>query len=174
MADRPEGIDPGRHGDPGAPGAEQGFRWVFLTLLAALIVAALLNVFGQAGTTSTATSRAASLSVTAPTRIRGGLLYQTRIRVHALAAIKQPELVMDQGWFDQTTINAIEPQPTSENSDEGRIKLAFPALDAGRDLLVFIYFQTNPTNIGSHDQGVILQDGPAKLAAVTRSQFNFP
>jgi len=61
----------------------------------------------------------ASLTVSSPPRVRGGLLYQARIRVKARRALKQPSLVLDQGWFEQTTINTIEPQPSQEQTDNG-------------------------------------------------------
>jgi len=50
-------------------------RRVLLLVPAALIVLALLNVFGQRMVTESATAREATLSVTAPERARSGVIY---------------------------------------------------------------------------------------------------
>jgi hypothetical protein len=34
--------------------------------------------------------------------------------------------------------------------------------------------QVNPTNVGSRNQGVELDDGPKKIATIDRSMFVFP
>lgn len=172
--DLPPGLELSKHRD--LEGREWGrwVRWAALLFLAALVLAAMLNVFGQVPTTSTARSPVASLSVTAPPRVRGGLLYQGRFTIHAFQPIHNLNLVLNQGWFDQTTVNAIEPQPATETSDADQIKLAFGSLQGGQTLLVYIYFQVNPTNIGSHDTGVSLADGSHPLVSISRSQFNFP
>jgi hypothetical protein len=172
--DLPAGLDLSRHRD--LEGRQPGLwiRRVILILLVAFLAAALLNVFGQTPSTSTAQSSAATLKVTSPARVRGGLLYQARIQIQAHKPIQNLNLVMNQGWFDQTTVNAIEPQPSNESSDSHQIKLSFGQLGAGQTLLVYVYFQVNPTNIGSHDTGVSVADGSTPLVSVSRSQFNFP
>lgn len=152
----------------------QWVRRAVLILFAAIVVTALLNVFGQTPTTSTARSSAVSLTVTSPTRVRGGLLYQARFEIQAHQLIHNLNLVMNKGWFDQTSVNAIEPQPETESSDADQIKLGFGSLDQGRTLLVYVYFQVNPTNIGTHDTGVGIADGSQPLVSLSRSQFNFP
>lgn len=172
--DLPEGLELSRHRDLEGRDRAQWIRRAALILLAAFVLAAVLNVFGQVPTTSTARSPVASLTVTAPPRVRGGLLYQGRFTIHAVQPIHDLNLILNQGWFDQTTVNAIEPQPATETSDADQIKLGFGSLDAGRTLLVYIYFQVNPTNIGSHDTGVSLADGSRPLLSISRSQFNFP
>lgn len=172
--DLPAGLDLSRHRDLEGRHPGLWIRRVILILLVAFVAAALLNVFGQTPSTSTAQSSAATLKVTSPTRVRGGLLYQARIQIQAHKPIQNLNLVMNQGWFDQTTVNAIEPQPSNESSDSHQIKFSFGQLGAGQTLLVYVYFQVNPTNIGSHDTGVSVADGSTPLVSVSRSQFNFP
>jgi hypothetical protein len=174
MADPPPRLDLARHRDMQGRSAGQIVRWVAVVLLCAFVVAALLNVFGQRQAKSSGTSPAARMTVSAPARVRGGLLYQLRIQVHALKAIQTPNVVLDEGWFQQTTVNAIEPQPSTESSQGGSVKLTYDAMKPGDTLTVWIYFQANPTNVGRHHTDVALDDGSHRLIHINRTQFNFP
>jgi hypothetical protein len=173
--DLPAEIDLGRHRD--FEGRETG-KWLrrgFLVLLFVFIVAALANVFGQAAATDTASGTGGSLSVKAPSRVRGGLTYQGEFVIHAKEALAAPTLVLDRGWIDQTTMNTLEPEPAGTTSDaDGNLKLRFPPMAAGRTLVVYAEFQANPINVGSHDADVALYDGSKPIAQISRTQFNFP
>jgi hypothetical protein len=52
-----------------------------LLVLAAFVVAALLNPFGQRPTTVQAAGPAPSMKLYAPDRLRGGLIYEARLRI---------------------------------------------------------------------------------------------
>jgi hypothetical protein len=45
---------------------------------------------------------------------------------------------------------------------------------AGRTLVVYVEFQANPVNVGSHDAGVALYDGSRPIVEIPRTQFDFP
>ncbi|MBN9622952.1 MAG: hypothetical protein J0H06_08370 [Actinobacteria bacterium] len=153
-------------------------RWLrrgFLTLLFVFIVAALANVFGQAAATDTASGAAGSLSVKAPSRVRGGLTYQGEFVISAARDLGAPTLVLDRGWVDQTTVNTVQPEPAGSTTDaEGNLKLRFPPLSAGRTLVVYVEFQANPINVGSHDADVSLDDADERIATIERTQLDFP
>ncbi|HEY3667482.1 MAG TPA: hypothetical protein VGL19_15855 [Polyangiaceae bacterium] len=142
--------------------------------MAVLPVLALLGVFGQHPSTVSAAGPAASLSVTAPTRLRGGLIFQVRVKVVARQEIKQLQLDFDEGWWESMSVNSIEPEPSSENSHDGQIVLSYGNLPAGKTLVCWIYFQVNPTNVGKRREDVALQDGSQLLARVHRSLTVFP
>lgn len=95
--DLPAEIDLGRHRDFEGRRTGQWIRRGFLTLLFVFIVAALANVFGQAAATDTASGAAGSLSVKAPSRVRGGLAYQGDFVIHAKEALAAPTLVLARG-----------------------------------------------------------------------------
>ena len=61
-----------RNRDLAGRGSAPWVRRVGLLLLLALVIAALLNTFGQRATTSSARGPAASLQLNAPERARGG------------------------------------------------------------------------------------------------------
>jgi hypothetical protein len=173
--DLPAEIDLGRHRDFQGRMPGQWLRRGFLVLLVVFLVAALANVFGQAAATDTAGGAAASLSVKAPSRVRGGLVYQAEFVIHAKEALAAPTLVLERGWIDQTTMNTLEPEPAATTTDaDGNLKVRFPAMAAGRTLVVYAEFQANPVNVGSHAAGAALYDGSRPLARVSRTQFDFP
>jgi hypothetical protein len=174
VPDLPSGIDLARHRDFEGRNVGQWMRHGFLILLTAFLVAALLNVFGQSSSTSTASSPAATLTVTAPESLRGGLLYQAKFQIHAVQEIKAPVLVLDHGWFDETTINAVAPEPAGASSDAAHLKYRFDPLSAGRTLIVYVDLQTNPTNVGSRNADASLYDGDRRLVSIDRTQLNFP
>jgi hypothetical protein len=173
--DLPAEIDLGRHRDFEGRHLGQWLRRGFLALLLAFVVAALANAFGQADSTDTASGAAATLSVKAPSRVRGGLVYQSEFKIEAKQALAAPTLVLQRGWVDQTTINTIQPEPEGSVTDaSGDLKLRFGSLGAGQTLVVYGQFQVNPLNVGSHPAGVDLYDGGKLLASIPRSQFDFP
>jgi hypothetical protein len=174
MTDLPAGIDLGRHRDFEGRGLGRWLRRAFLALLAAFVLAALLGAFGQERTTATAAGRGGSLTLTAPSRVRGGLLYQAKLEIHASRLLAAPTLALDSGWYEQTTVNTVEPEPAETTSDGDRIRLRYPPLHAGQTLVVYLDLQANPTNVGSHDAGVALYDGERPIAALDRTQVDFP
>jgi hypothetical protein len=151
--------------------------WVrrgLLTLLALLLLAALLNTFGQRPATSRAAGQSARLTVYAPMHARSGLIYAARFRIDAIAELKQATLVLDAGWADGYTVNGVAPQPLTEASDNGRLVFGFGHVPAGRHVTFWLSLQVNPTNVGRHDQTVTLTDGDRRLATVHRDITIFP
>lgn len=149
-------------------------RRVLLLLPLALVVLALLDVFGQRMITTSAASPEATLSVTAPERARSGVIYAARFRVAALGNVNKPTLVLDRGWADGYTVNGQAPQPLTQSSSDGDLVYGFARIPAGHTLVFWLSLQVNPTTIGRHLQSVRLYDGHRLLAAVRRSVFVFP
>jgi hypothetical protein len=173
--DLPAEIDLDRHRDFQGRMTGQWLRRGFLTLLLLFLIAALANLFGQAAATDSASGAAGTLSVKAPSRVRGGITYQAEFVLHANEPLGAPTLVLDRGWVDQTTVNTVQPEPVGTTSDaDGNLKLRFPSMPPGRTLVVYVQFQANPINIGSHDAGVALYDGAKPIAQISRTQFDFP
>lgn len=149
-------------------------RRVLLLVPSALVVLALLNLFGQRMATAGAGSAEATLSVTAPQRARSGLIYAARFRVSAVEDLKKATLVLDQGWADGYTVNGESPQPLTQGSSDGRLVYGFGHVAAGRTLVFWLSLQVNPTTLGRHRQTVRLYDGKRLLTTVRRSVFIFP
>jgi hypothetical protein len=170
----PDGITLERNRDLHGWLRSPWWRRALLGAIAALPVLALLDVFGQHPSTSSATSPAASFSVTAPTRLRGGLIFQVKVAVTARREIGQLRIAFDEGWWESMSVNSIAPEPSEESSHDGSVVLSYGKLPAGERLVFWIYFQVNPTNVGKRREDVELDDGSQVLARVHRSLTIFP
>jgi hypothetical protein len=175
MAKRlPDGLSAEHNQDLRGRSGHVWYRRLLLCLIAVLPVLALLNVFGQHPTVSTASAPTAKLKVTAPSRLRSGLIFQVRVQVTALRTIKMPRLVFDRGWWESMSVNSIEPDPSSQSTQDGSVVLSYDKLPAGHTLVVWIYFQVNPTNVGARHEDVDLLDGSTPITGVRRSLTIFP
>jgi hypothetical protein len=170
----PDEIDLSRDRDLRGRRKDVWARRSLLVLVALVPVLALFNLFGQRPATSKASVPAATLSVYAPTRLRGGLLWEGRIHITAHEEIKNAILVLSSGWAEGMSINTIEPSPTNEASDNGKLELTLGHIPANHSFILFMQFQVNPTNVGHRSRSTWLYDGETKLAAVHQKVTIFP
>jgi hypothetical protein len=147
---------------------------VYLAVLLALVVLALLDVFGQRNSTATSVEPNATLAVHSPSALRGGLLYQVRITVQTRVAIDHPRIVLSPGWFEGLTLNTLEPTPESEGTRQGAVTLTYPGLGPGDSLVVFTDWQVNPTTVDHRSVDVELDDGSTPITRVSRDLTIFP
>ena len=173
-AEAPQGIRVGRMRDMHGRGWHLWVRRGLLALLAAFVVLAALGVFGQRPSSATVSSPEASLKVYAPTRVRGGLLWEARFTIRANRDVKDARLVLSQGWLEGNTINTIEPSPVGEASRNGSLSLDLGHVPKGERYELYMQFQTNPTNVGHRNADVQLQDGERLLLSIHRTLWIFP
>ena len=174
MASAPDTLTLKSHRDQQGLAHRLWYRRAFLALLVLLLLAALLNAFGQRPANSTASAPGARLQVYAPTHARSGLVYAARFRIDARSGLKQATIVLAPGWAEQYTVNGLAPQPQTEGSSNGKLVFGFGHVPAGRHLTFWVSLQVNPTNVGHRDQSVWLYDGKQLLATVHRSITIFP
>ena len=170
----PDGLSVERSRELHGRSAHVWYRRALLCAIAVLPILALLNVFGQRPTTSFVHARAADLSVTAPARLRSGLIFQVRVKVTAHEALGKPQLVFDPGWWESMSVNSLVPNPSSQTNENGRVVLAYNRLAAGHTLIAWLYFQVNPTNVGKRREDVELDNGATVITGVHRSLTIFP
>ena len=174
MADQPDGIVLRRHRDL------QGRRWHpwlrrgLLGLVGLVLVLALFDVFGQETSTTRAEVGTATLSVTAPSAVRGGLLFQARITTEAHTELRDASLVLNQAWIDGLTVNTIEPSPLNEASRDGNLVFDLGHLPAGSKHVLYLDYQVNPTTVGSRTLRLELQDGETPVTSLERTLRIFP
>jgi hypothetical protein len=149
-------------------------RRLLVGLLTLLALLGLANVFGQSPSHSTGTGDVATLDVSAPDRLRGGVFYQGRFSIHAKREIEQATLLLDSGWFDSMHINSYSPEPLASGYRNGKLVLDYGHVSAGDTLVARLQFQVNATNVGHRSQGVELHDEDVPLAAVDRDVTIFP
>ncbi|HEY3189768.1 MAG TPA: hypothetical protein VGJ70_19920 [Solirubrobacteraceae bacterium] len=161
--------------DPDAVGARSlWIRRAVLLALTAIPVLALLNVFGQRPAESSFVGPAATLRVSAPRTVRGGIFFQARIDVRAHRDLPHPRLVLERGWFEGLQVNSTEPQPMTEATRQGRVVLTYDKLEAGDLLRVWLQFEVNPTTVGRHPFDVELDDAERPVAHISRTLTLLP
>jgi hypothetical protein len=173
MANPPSYLTLRRNRDQ-AGRVEVKVRRVIVGLVCVLLLAGLLNVFGQRPATSQAGTAAASLKVYAADRVRGGLIYEARFTITAHADVKEATLVLDSGWLEGITLNTIEPSPVGEASRDGKLVLTLGHVPKGTSYILYVQLQVNPTNVGRRSQDVALYDGDTFLTSVDRDVTVYP
>jgi hypothetical protein len=174
MGEAPDGISLERHHELQGRRYGPWLRRALLAAMAVLPVLALLNVFGQHPTTTSASSPTVNVNVTAPSRLRSGLIFQVRVQVVAHRDVKDLQVVFDKGWWESMSVNSTEPEPESQASENGRVAFSYGKVAAGETHISWIYFQTNPTNVGKRTENLEIRDGTTPLAHLHRSVRVFP
>ena len=152
------------------PSVRRGLWWRrgLLSLFAAVAIAALLGLFGQQPTDSVASSPAATMRLSAPKSVRGGLFFQARLEIRAVRTIEEPRLVLDEGWFEGMQFNSMEPQAESESPRDGKVVFSYDQLAAGDLLRIWVQFEANPPQVGRRSFAVELDDATQPLARIDR------
>jgi hypothetical protein len=162
----PHGLSRDRHLDLEGRRGEPWTRRLVIALLALAVGAALLGAVGQTHTTGRARAAAATLTVKAPERVRGGLFFQGRLDIAARERIGKPRVVLGNGWTEEMQLNTLEPAPASETSNAGELELEYDPLNAGDHLTIWMQFEVNPTGAGRRERDVTLLDGDRLVARV--------
>jgi hypothetical protein len=144
-------------------------RRAALAVLGLVVLAALLNRFGQKPGDTAARAPAATMTLSAPAVVRGGLFFQSRLDIRAAQAVEHPRIVLDDGWLEGMQVNSIEPGPVGEASRNGRVVLSYDALEPGDRLRVWLQFEVNPTNVGHRSYAVELDDAERPITRVSHA-----
>ena len=174
MADVPDRIDLHVHRDLGSWVYNRPIRYALLTVIGAVVVLGLFNVFGQRPGTQAGDSPQARLEVYAPAHVRGGLLYEARFTIRAHKALTHAVLQLAPGWTESQQINTIEPTPSAQTSRNGSLLLTLGAVPKGQHYTLYLEFQVDPTNVGRRNADVMLYDGDAHLVTIKRTITVFP
>ncbi|MDX6481536.1 MAG: hypothetical protein QOG85_2046 [Gaiellaceae bacterium] len=170
----PDQIVLKRHRDLEGRRRDIYWRRAAVGLLAAFLLAGLLNLFGQKPGDTTVTAGGVSLQLHAPSALRGGLLYEASFTVRTQRKLTTPTLVLSRGWPIANTINTLEPSPATESSHDGEISLGLGPLKAGSTYTLYGEFQVNPTSFGSYSGDISLYDGDTRLLHMDRTMVVYP
>ena len=133
-------------------------------LLGAIVLAALLGVFGGApNTTARIGSAEAEMIVNAPARLRNGEFFEMRIRVRARSNLAKPTLRVASGYWKDLTINTMIPAAEQESAEAGRYRFEFGAMVPGDELTIKIDGQINPSLFGGTQGSLVLADGDRQV-----------
>jgi hypothetical protein len=174
MADELFTEVPGHLSHFSSGGAGVWVRRAFITLFTLLAALAVIGVFGQRTSSSSAESTGAVLQLSAPQRVRGGLFFQSRVTVTAMSQIRHPRLVLDEGWVEGMQVNSIEPAPMSESSRDGRPVLSYDTMAPGDVLKVWLQFEVDPNYTGRRRYGIEIDDQTQRLARINHNLRVWP
>jgi hypothetical protein len=175
MADAPQGIVLRQNRELHSQAFNRPVRWALLSVLCAFLLLGLLNVFGQRPQTQVLDTPAARLALYAPSRLRGGLLFEARFTITAHRDLKSAALVFSPGWSEGIQHNTADPNPLGEASRNGDLLFTLGHIPAGHVYRFFEEFQVNATNIAWHRRAdVTLYDGAQKLGTIHHTVTVFP
>jgi hypothetical protein len=174
VAGAPEGINFARYRDLEGRRWHPWLRRGLLGLVAVVLLLALFDVFGQRPSTTRAESGAATLEISAPHAVRGGLIFQSRFTIETRRELKSATLVLGSGWLDGLTVNTVEPSPLNEASQDGRLSLDLGHLPAGSKHVLYVEYQVNPTTVGRRTQTVELDDGEQPILSTDQTLTVYP
>jgi hypothetical protein len=143
-------------------------RRVLMTLFALISLAGLLGAVGQRASSSTVHGDAATLRVSVPERVRGGIFWQAKVEIDARQKVDQPRLIFADGWLEGMQMNSVEPAAGSESSRDGRLVFSYDTLQPGDRLVLWMQFEVNPTNVGRRSLELDLDDGQNPIARFNR------
>jgi hypothetical protein len=174
VAEAPDGLTLKQNRDLAGFENRPWTRRALLSLLCVPLILGLFNVFGQRPSTTKREVQAASLSIYAPERVRGGLYYEARFHVQAHDELKDARLVLNSNWIEGLTINTIEPSPVGSASRDGALSYDLGHIPAGQSYVLYVQEQVNPTNIGRRTQTAELWDGETHLLTIKRPLTVWP
>lgn len=161
---KPRGLPDGiaaRHLEPGG-GQLRGLVPAFL--LGALLLAALLGLFG--GTpdpTVGAQANGVRLTVTAPRTLRSGMILEIDIAVDAMRPIAKPVVAISGAYLRNLSFNSIIPDASQAGFENGEVTLQYGALKPGDRLQVKMDGQVNPPLVGENRGVVEVRDDKSVL-----------
>lgn len=161
-ADYPDGISR-RHASPHRRHA----RPVSLILLGALMIAALLGLFGgQRSPALTVETDAARLSVHTPLVTRNGIFFETMISVTPKRDIADLTVTLSDALWRDITINSQIPAAQSEDFGPDGFRFSFGPRRAGETLRFKIDGQINPPRFGDARGTIAVKNGDETLASL--------
>jgi hypothetical protein len=174
VADIPDRIVLKRHRDLDDRAHHIWYRRALVALLAVFLLFGVFNVFGQRPAGHTVDSPEASLELYAPSKVRGGVFFESRFTITAHTDVKNAVLQLSPGWVEGMQINTIEPSPLGEASRNGDLLFTLGHIPAGQKFRLFMQFQVSATNVGRRHADVTLYDGAKKLIHIDREVTVYP
>jgi hypothetical protein len=174
VADIPDRIVLKEHRDLEGTGHRIWYRRAIVALLTVFLLLGVFNVFGQRPAGHTVDSPEASLELYAPSKVRGGVFFESRFTISAHTDVKNAVLQLSPGWVEGMQINTIEPSPLGEASRNGDLLFTLGHIPAGQKFRLFMQFQVSATNVGRRHADVTLYDGAKQLIHISREVTVYP
>jgi hypothetical protein len=134
-----------------------------LVVLGAVIALGMAGLLGrEAGWRAQANG--VTLAVHSSEIIRNGEFFEMRISVEADAPLSELVIGVDEGLWEDMTVNTMIPGPADEASVDGEFRFAFAELEAYQTFLLKVDLQVNPDIVAGNRGAVTVYDGEEPLA----------
>ena len=134
-----------------------------LLVLTGLVAAGLSGVAGGREVERRARGAGVELTARAPEVLRNGELFEMRFAVVSSRTVREPVVEIDEGLWEDMTVNTFMPAPAEESATVGRYRFTFAPLAAGDSLLIKVDLQVNPPIRGGNQGSVRVLDGEVTL-----------
>ena len=104
------------------------------------------------------------LAIHGPEIIRSGEFFELRVEVESTEPIGELVIGVDEGLWEDMTVNTIIPAASEEESVDGEFRFTFATLGAGAPFLFKVDLQVNPDIVGGNDGAITVYDGDQVLA----------
>jgi hypothetical protein len=174
MADIPDRIVLKQHRDLDGRTHQIWYRRAVVGVVVVFLLLGVFNVFGQRPAGHTVDTPQASLELYAPSKLRGGLLFEARVTISAHRDVKNALLQLSPGWAEGMQMNTVEPSPLGEASRDGDFLFTLGHIPAGQKYRLFMQFQVSATTVGRRHADVTLYDGATRLLHLSRVVTVYP
>ena len=135
-----------------------------LILFGVIVVVAFLGILGHERTWL-AEVDGTRLHVHAPEVIRNGEFFEIRIRVATDEPLGEVVIGLEDGLWEDVTVNTMIPAASEEENVDGETRFTFSELSAGSELMFKIDAQVNPDILGGNGGRVTVYDGEEEIVA---------
>ena len=138
-----------------------------------LVLAAFGVLGGEPDPTIEVNGSAASLSVTSPRVLRNGVFFESVVRVTPHRPVRELVIGIPPSLWRHMTINSMIPAASDEIFEDGLYRFSFGEIGAGRQLVLKIDGQINPSlwagtkgTIVAFDNRVVLAQVPIEMTVI--------
>lgn len=101
--------------------------------------------------------------------IRNGEFFEMRVTVESEDALGELVIGIEDGLWEDMTVNTLIPGPVDEASNDGEFRLTFAELDANTPFLLKVDLQVNPDIVAGNDGAVTVYDGEEPMVTTDLS-----
>ena len=157
----PDGIGE-EHARP-LKGWRQNASPVSLVIFGAVMVLGLTGLLGREAEWLAETN-GVRLDVHTSEIIRNGEFFEMRVTVESEQPLSELVIGVDEGLWEDMTVNTMIPGATDEASADGEFRFTFAELEAKTPFLLKVDLQVNPDIVAGNDGAVTVYDGEEPMA----------
>ena len=139
---------------------------IALVALTLVVLGSLVGVFGRPDSARIATNERAELEVFGPSLIRNGEFFEMRFRVRAAETLSNAVIGIDEGVWEDITVNTIIPGPVEETHQDGQFRFTLGEVTAGSEFLLKVDLQINPDFVGENEGQIALFDSDEQITSL--------